>query len=315
MELSEKYVKAVWDNKSFSAAARSLFVSQPALSATVAKLEHQLGFKIFDRSSSPISLTVKGRIYMDYILDIAARESDLVHRLRAVDDLTSGSLTVGGSMSFACYFTPIVCGAFYRKYPGINITMDMKTYGLEEARGNVDLCLTFDKDENAVPLLNERLIVAVKRDHPCVSAISEYALGYDHIVSKGIPPEKEISDPSILSDVPFIKMWAYSDSDKRLDDMLPQHRAAPYHVTNSSTFETRYRLMQEGLGAVFVSDAFVEWFQGKEEDVCFFALKDKRCYRTLYIQTYNYRNEIVDRFIETAIECCAQKGKYAFEAE
>ena len=310
MELSERYVKAIWEKRSFSAAARSLFVSQPALSATVAKLENQLGFKIFDRSTSPISLTVKGKIYMDHILEIAEREHDLAQRLRAVDDMTGGNLTVGGNMSYAFYFIPIVCGAFYKKYPGIHVTMDMKSYGLKERWNNVDLYMTVSNYGDTVPLLNERLVVAIRRDHPCVDAIREYALGYEQIVSGNIPPEKEILDASVLRDIPFIKMWTYSDTDRRLLDLLPDHKIAPYNVTNSSTFETRYRLMQEGLGALLVSDVFVEWFRVREEEICFFALRDERCYRTLYIQTYGYRNEIVEKFIETAIECCDEKRRH-----
>ena len=38
MELSAKYVRMIWEKKSFSAAATAMFVSQPALSATVKKL-------------------------------------------------------------------------------------------------------------------------------------------------------------------------------------------------------------------------------------------------------------------------------------
>ena len=41
------YVYAVWQEKSFSAAARKLFVSQPALSASVRKVERELGLPIF----------------------------------------------------------------------------------------------------------------------------------------------------------------------------------------------------------------------------------------------------------------------------
>ena len=77
MELPLKYAYTVYKEKSFSKAAAKLFVSQPALSATVSKLENSLGFKIFDRSSSPISLTLRGKIYIDYIEDIYEKENIL----------------------------------------------------------------------------------------------------------------------------------------------------------------------------------------------------------------------------------------------
>ena len=59
------YVYAVWQEKSFSAAARKLFVSQPALSASVRKVERELGLPIFNRSTTPLQLTDAGRAYID----------------------------------------------------------------------------------------------------------------------------------------------------------------------------------------------------------------------------------------------------------
>ena len=52
-----EYIYAVYQERSFSKAARRLYVSQPWLSAAVKKTEQELGAQIFDRSTSPISLT------------------------------------------------------------------------------------------------------------------------------------------------------------------------------------------------------------------------------------------------------------------
>ena len=56
------YVYEVYLARSFSAAAKKLFISQPALSAAVKKVEKQLGITIFDRSTNPITLTQAGRV-------------------------------------------------------------------------------------------------------------------------------------------------------------------------------------------------------------------------------------------------------------
>ena len=65
MELAAKYVYEVYKEKSFSRAAKSLYVSQPALSSTVSRLEKELGFRIFDRATMPLTLTPQGRIYIE----------------------------------------------------------------------------------------------------------------------------------------------------------------------------------------------------------------------------------------------------------
>ena len=56
-----EYVYAVYRKKSFSKAAESLHVSQPALSTAIRKIESELGQPLFDRSSTPIELTEAGR--------------------------------------------------------------------------------------------------------------------------------------------------------------------------------------------------------------------------------------------------------------
>ena len=71
------YVYAVWQEKSFSAAARKLFVSQPALSASVRKVERELGLPIFNRSTTPLQLTDAGRALAQSI------EAQLVQLRRA----------------------------------------------------------------------------------------------------------------------------------------------------------------------------------------------------------------------------------------
>ena len=124
MDLPQKYAYAVWEHKSFTQAAKALFVSQPSLSSTVAKLEQELGFKIFDRSTHPISLTTKGTVYINFLQETSELESMLAHQLRATDDLSAGKVTIGCRMSAGYTIFPIVCGELSRKYPKVSIIVD-----------------------------------------------------------------------------------------------------------------------------------------------------------------------------------------------
>lgn len=58
------YVYTVYEEKSFSKAAKRLFVSQPSLSAMVKKVESDYDITIFDRTTTPISLTPEGEYYI-----------------------------------------------------------------------------------------------------------------------------------------------------------------------------------------------------------------------------------------------------------
>ena len=93
------YVYAVWQEKSFSGAARKLFVSQPALSASVRKVEKELGLPIFDRSTSPLQLTDAGRAYIDAAERIFRIRKDLKSYCDDLAGLESGTLSLGGTNS------------------------------------------------------------------------------------------------------------------------------------------------------------------------------------------------------------------------
>ena len=58
------YIYAVYEEKSFSRAAKKLFVSQPALSNMVKKAEKEIGAPIFDRSTIPLTVTPAGEYYI-----------------------------------------------------------------------------------------------------------------------------------------------------------------------------------------------------------------------------------------------------------
>ena len=86
MEQAAKYVYKVFLEKSITKAAGKLFISQPALSAAIARHEKGLGFQIFNRSTIPLSLTPKGQIYIDSLAQILAIERETDQRLRATTD-------------------------------------------------------------------------------------------------------------------------------------------------------------------------------------------------------------------------------------
>ena len=92
------YVYAVWQEKSFSAAARKLFVSQPALSASVRKVERELGLPIFDRSTTPLQLTDAGRAYIEAAERIFRIKRDLKSYCDDLAGLESGTLRLGGHL-------------------------------------------------------------------------------------------------------------------------------------------------------------------------------------------------------------------------
>lgn len=71
MELPQlKYFKTVAEIGKISAAAESLFISAPALSTSISRLEKELGMQLFDRSNNRITLNKQGQIFLRYVNQI-----------------------------------------------------------------------------------------------------------------------------------------------------------------------------------------------------------------------------------------------------
>ena len=65
----EKYIYEIYHTGSISKSANNLFISQPALSNAVKRYEKQLGYEIFNRKTSSLSVTQKGMVHIEYLED------------------------------------------------------------------------------------------------------------------------------------------------------------------------------------------------------------------------------------------------------
>ncbi len=100
-------------------AARSLGVSQPALSAMLKKLEAEVGATLMHRTGRGVELTEAGRVFLNHAED-AIRRADLgVEAVRELVGLQRGSIRVGGGATATTYLLPPVVSAVRSAHPGL----------------------------------------------------------------------------------------------------------------------------------------------------------------------------------------------------
>jgi len=314
MELAEKYAKRVYELRSFSAAAKELFVSQPALSATVARLEGELGFKIFDRSRTPLALTAEGRIYMEYLGEIAEREGEMTRRIRNLSG--SGSIAVGGSCYTAYSLLSAISGRLLGRHPQIKLNLDMGGEGsfgnlLEKVRrGTLDLMLGYygdDKDFERIPILEEQLGVAMRRELVPKGA-RDFLISAEEFMSGNYPEERKFDSPEIFSGVEFIRLGRHTNTEKIANAVLPGVKYSDLNVEHTHHTAMQYNLMLEGLGAVIVADTHVKPAGLKTGELAFFVPKNPFAKRTLYLirRAGGEINPAAEDFKLTAIEICEE---------
>ncbi|MBI1226155.1 MAG: LysR family transcriptional regulator [Bacteroidetes bacterium] len=116
-----EYILAVEANGSFSKAAEACFISQPALSMMVQKLEEELGLKIFDRSKQPIIPTDGGRAILAQAQAVLHEVAKLHEVTRQQRETLSGDLHIGIIPTLAPYLLPLFLKPFLEKYPDVHL--------------------------------------------------------------------------------------------------------------------------------------------------------------------------------------------------
>ncbi len=297
MELAEKYIYAVYEEKSFSKAAKKLYITQSSLSATVKKHENKLGFLVFDRSKSPIELTQEGKIFIDYLEEINQNENAMKERIRSISSPHFEHLAVGGTSFFSHHILPNACKKFHSLYPNIRIQLDIGEANYASTMydrldtGQLQLVLGFDIDKTkytSVPLTDERYMVAVRRDLLKDERLLPYALTRKEVLSRNVPDEKIITDYSLFENTEFLKIKSTGVLWQDMSKFLSQCPSSPCYITNCRNIDYIYKMMLLGLGCAPTTDTVVK-AHPENKDVLYFIVKLAKPSRQAMVV---YRNDI-----------------------
>ncbi len=125
--------------KSFTRTAEALHLTQPAVSIQIRQITETLGLPLFEQSGREIALTAAGEELLATVRDL----DDAWNRFEsAIDDLKGfkrGKLRVG-LVTTAKHFLPRMLGDFYRRYPDIDIELEIANRQkiVERLHGNQD---------------------------------------------------------------------------------------------------------------------------------------------------------------------------------
>lgn len=163
---------AVAEKLNFRAAAEEMFISQPALSRRIEKLEGTTGVRLLDRTSRRVALTDAGRIFLSHARAIA---EELEAALLGASDIAqqrAGLVTIACVPSVAHHVLPNLLKSFSERYPKVRVKV------IDESGENVlksvvsavaDFGVNFtgaqEADIDFRAAHTERYVVAARRDH------------------------------------------------------------------------------------------------------------------------------------------------------
>src|SRR5438309_2886629 len=246
-----RYLVAIAQEKSFGRAAQRCFVSQPALSVAIQKLEEELGTQLFERGKSEVTVTPVGERIVEQaqkVLEEAARIRDIAQAGR---NQLVGLFRLGVIYTVAPYLLPDLIPALNALAPQMPLEIEENlTEHLEASlkTGRIDAAII------ALPFQPPGVATEFLYEEPFQVVVPQ---GHKWAKRKSIAPDELPAEHTILLNV------GHCFRDQVLD-ACPELNRAEAQVTRTNSLETVRNMVASGLGvSVLPRDALTPRYHSR----------------------------------------------------
>jgi LysR family hydrogen peroxide-inducible transcriptional activator len=235
-----KYAVAIADEAHFGRAAEACFVSQPALSGQIRKLEEYLGVALFERTKRSVRITPAGEAIVAQARDLLALAARIEETARAHADPLSGPLKLGMISTIGPSLTPILLPSAVRLLPQVEFQLSEDMTAALEAQlinGVLDAAIT------ATPAADARLAEIPLYDEPFWIALPE-----GHLASQ----EEEVDLAALESDELLLLADGHCLRDQVISFCTTAFESAPTARTLQTSLTTILALVAVGAGSTLV---------------------------------------------------------------
>jgi LysR family hydrogen peroxide-inducible transcriptional activator len=246
-----RYIVAVAQERSFGRAAAKCFVSQPALSVAIQKLEDELGAPLFERGKSEVTVTPVGERIVEQaqrVLEEAARIREIAQAGR---NQLVGPLRLGVIYTVAPYLLPDLIPALHDRAPQMPLELEENlTEHLEVAlkTGRIDAAIV------ALPFAPPGVVTSYLYEEPFQVVVPQ-----DHkwAKRKAVRPDELADERTILLNV------GHCFRDQVLDS-CPELNRPDAQVSRTNSLETVRNMVASGLGiSVLPRDALTPKYHSR----------------------------------------------------
>ena len=252
MTLNElRYIVAVAQERSFGRAATRCFVSQPALSVAIQKLEEELGAPLFERGKGEITITPVG----ERIVEQAQRVLEEAAKIREIAiggrDQLVGTLRLGIIHTVAPYLLPDLIPELHALAPQMPLDIE------ETLTENLDAGLRTGRVDAAIvalPFEPPGVVTEFLYEEPFQVVVP---LGHKWARRKSISPDELANEHTILLNVGHCFR-------NQVLDACPELNQSDAQVTRTNSLETVRNMVASGLGvSVLPRDALTSRYQSQ----------------------------------------------------
>lgn len=271
-----EYICAISEAKTISQAAKNLFISQPALSQYLSKIEQSLGTPVFVRSGSVMTLTSAGEILIREGRSLLMARKQMLGQISSLSSGTEETLRFGVSPFYSKYYLPLLLPYYRANYPHIHLNIvEQNSTELEQLvlDGNLDLCFIpaepMREGLTYHPISMEQIMIALPPQHPA-NALA--------IPSPGIP----YLDIGFLNNEPFVELLPTLKFSKMSQRILRHFSITPNVIYQSVNWDTVCMLVARGIGAGFLPEVLIHKHL---HEPCFYriaGINSTRSYSAVY---------------------------------
>lgn len=290
------YLRVLAEEQNISKAAKRLYVSQPALTAYLNRLEKNVGIRLFDRSSSPIKVTAAGRYYISEMSKIEYQEGQLLENLKGMDYPQELSLVVGIGRNRGSVWLPHILPEVYRRFPDAHIK------------------IVEDRDESmAEKVVHNTLDLAIIESFIYIGSLAYLQLsdeihtlvtGCDNPDFQGLDIQSATRYCPLDVPIPLISKQLFICPSVRgaLNDYTQQlfqtFRLAPKEIMFIANNVTSYQLAVENVGITYLNVNYADFIQTERKPL-FFMPGGEPAVRKLYaVYKDSHMTELKRFFIE-----------------
>ncbi len=309
---SKEYVLAVYKHKSFSKAAKEMYISQPSLSASIKRIENEIGSPLFDRSTNPLSLTEVGEKYIESALSISQTEDNFKNFVADHLNMLTGDVKIGGSSMFSSFVLPTLISKFNKDYPKIDFDIiEDNTQNLIDLLIGGDLDMMIDnvlitnKSIKSYVFTTETLLLAVPKSFAINNALTSKQLTAQDIkADRHKMPDAPKVALEIFREEPFIFLKNENDTGKKAVRLCRKHNFTPNILFKLDQQMTAYNITSSGVGISFISDTLIKPLTASPE-ICYYKLDDEEALRNVYL--YIKANKYLSKTCQSFIDMCLKK--------
>jgi DNA-binding transcriptional LysR family regulator len=223
----------------FTAAARQLYLSQPAVSMQIKQLEENIGLPLFEQMGKKVFLTAAGRELFHYSRSISQQLSEMEAVFDEMKGPGQGKLTLS-VVNTANYFTPPLLARFCERYPGISINLQVANRDAvlrQLADNSTDLAIMGQPpdglDITEESFLDNPLVVIAAAGHPLTG-------------------QKRIKFTRLATEN-FLSREPGSGTRGAMERIFAQHNVQPHISMEMETNEAIKQAVQAGMGLGILS--------------------------------------------------------------